>query len=389
MNLKKSSSRLLIAASVILATACGQEPQPAAPPGPSGLSQASRGQDLARLFRQSAPEVLALPQTVFADHDEEGQVLVFGVEHEGVIPGVENALERLGIPASAYRIEVTEPIRFMASLRDDVDPTVGGLQIHFSRFLCTLGFNANDAATDEYSFFTNSHCTDRQGGTEGTVYYQPLDSEDPTPIGVEAEDPEYFKGGPCPRGSKCRYSDAARVRYESGVTGNAEIARTSGANSMSLEIVGGFDVTGQDDSGNFTAGETLNKVGRTTGWTAGRVVASCATVNVLGSNVTLLCQTLVEQTGQVIVGSGDSGSNVFRVTGHNTAQLVGILWGGNASGDRFVFSPLENIQAELGSLDATVGGTGSGSGGGGGGGDDGGDGGGNCPPGNPNHKNCS
>ncbi|HUF26416.1 MAG TPA: hypothetical protein VMM18_05470, partial [Gemmatimonadaceae bacterium] len=37
--------------------------------------------------------------------------------------------------------------------------------------------------------------------------------------------------------------------------------------------------------------------------------------------------------------------------------LVGILWGGSSSGDLFVFSPLKNIQDELGALTATSGGT--------------------------------
>jgi PKD repeat protein len=62
----------------------------------------------------------------------------------------------------------------------------------------------------------------------------------------------------------------------------------------------------------------------------------------------------------MIVGGGDSGSPVFRVTGTNTAELVGILWGGNSSGDMFVFSPLKNIQDELGSLDAILDGNGGG-----------------------------
>jgi hypothetical protein len=72
-------------------------------------------------------------------------------------------------------------------------------------------------------------------------------------------------------------------------------------------------------------------------------------------------------SNQQIVAGGDSGSPVFRLTSGDNVELVGILWGGSSSGDRFVFSPLKNIQDELGGVTATKDGSG---GGGGGGGDD-------------------
>jgi hypothetical protein len=65
----------------------------------------------------------------------------------------------LGIPEAAV------VIRFAATLRDQVRPIVGGLQINSPGFLCTLGFNAVRAAQN--TFITNSHCTNKQGGTEG------------------------------------------------------------------------------------------------------------------------------------------------------------------------------------------------------------------------------
>ncbi|HUH13060.1 MAG TPA: hypothetical protein VMK65_08115, partial [Longimicrobiales bacterium] len=107
-------------------------------------------------------------------------------------------------------------------------------------------------------------------------------------------------------------------------------------------------------------------------------------VNVSGSNIQLLCQTIVENNSAQIVAGGDSGSPVFKTTGSNTAELVGILWGGNSSGSLFVFSPLKSIQDELGTLNATTDGTG----GGGDGGGDGGGGGGDCTP-RGNSGNCN
>jgi hypothetical protein len=90
----------------------------------------------------------------------------------------------------------------------------------------------------------------------------------------------------------------------------------------------------------------VHKVGRTTGWTRGSVGATCVNVNVSGSNITQLCQTLVSAR----VGGGDSGSPVFRRQGSGSnVTLVGILWGGSGT-SLYVYSPLSNIEAELGAL---------------------------------------
>lgn len=315
---------------------------------------AARGQDpLPGWFRRASPEVLALPGTVFADHDEARNRLLFGVENAAAINGVRNALRRLGIPSTAYAIEVTEPIYQVATLRDRFRPTQGGIQIHFGQFLCTLGFNADDDTAR--SFITNSHCTNRQGGVESTVYYQPTSTVDATAVATEVEDPQYFKGGACPKGRKCRYSDSSRALYASGTASSrGVIAKTSAPNNGSVEVTGTFTITSQDNSTtSFSNSTTVNKVGRTTGWTQGTVSGSCVDTNVSGSNITQLCQTFVSAGGAVVVGGGDSGSGVFVISSGTNVQLVGILWGGNGNGTQFVFSPLKQIRDELGAIVAT------------------------------------
>ena len=93
-------------------------------------------------------------------------------------------------------------------------------------------------------------------------------------------------------------------------------------------------------------GQTVHKIGRTTGWTRGSVSNTCVNVNVNGTNITQLCQTLVSAG----VGAGDSGSPVFRRVGTGSnVTLVGILWGGSGS-SLYVFSPISNIETELGAL---------------------------------------
>jgi hypothetical protein len=312
------------------------------------LSRAAAASQAAQAFDRASAEVLALPGTVFADYDERIGRLVFGVENSNAIAGVRTALTRLGLSSSTYDIQITEPIVQMATLRDRVDPKVGGLQIHFGQYLCTLGFNATDGG--EASFITNSHCTNTQGGVEGTVYYQPTSTIAPTSIATEVEDPTYFRGGVCPRGKRCRYSDASRARYSGDVKFTlGGIARTTGANNGSLTIDANnpsFSISG---TGSAAVQTIVNKVGRTTGWTQAAVTRTCVNTGVSGSQIMQLCQSWVE-AGRTVVGGGDSGSQVFIDNGNGTATLVGILWGGNSSGTTFIFSPLSGVEREIGSL---------------------------------------
>ncbi len=352
--IRKSAARhMSILALIAVATACADAVGPTAPP--ADVSLAARGQDrLAAWFEHASPAVLALGGTVFADHDEQANKLVFGVENEAAIPGIRVALARLGIPTSAYDVELTQPIHQMATLRDVFRPTQAGIQIHFGQYLCTMGFNVSH--NDGRSFITNSHCTNTQGGVEGTQYYQPTSTIAPTVIATEAADPTYFRGGACPRGKKCRYSDASRALYAAGTASNqGDILKTTGVNSGSLTVGGVFSVTAQDNStSSFPIGTVVNKVGRTTGWTQGSVTRTCVNTAVSGSNIAQLCQTFVANAGgATVVGGGDSGSGVFRITSGDNVTLVGILWGGSSDNKTFVFSPLKQIQQELGSVTAT------------------------------------
>ncbi len=235
----------------------------------------------------------------------------------------------------------------MATLRDTFRPTQAGSQIHFGNCVCTMGLNVDHSGGR--SFITNSHCTNKQGGTEGTVYYQPASNMDPFSIGTEAADPTYFKGGVCPKGKNCRYSDAARVLYAGGTASNrGDILKTTGANNSSLTVGGLFTVTSQDNSTtSFAIGKVLNKVDRTTGWSQGPVSRTGVNPNVSGSRIHQLCQTFDDAAG----AGGDSGSAVFGITSGDNVQLVRILWGGGTS--YFVMSPLASIQKELGSVVAT------------------------------------
>jgi hypothetical protein len=296
---------------------------------------------LERWFARASVEVLAAPGGVFVDADEASNRVLVGVKR-GAAASIRGLVARLGIPEAAVVIRETEPIHFAATLRDEVRPIVGGLQINFPGFLCTLGFNA--VSSSQNSFITNSHCTTTQGGTEGTPYWQPLETVQPAQIGTEVDDPVYQRNiAGCPRGKLCRRSDASRAAYASGISFDlGAIAQTTGPNNSSITIAGSFRISAE---GSASVGQTVNKVGRTTGWTQGAVTNTCVNTGVQGSRIVQLCQTFVSAG----VGSGDSGSPVFSPPSGDNVALLGILWGGSGS-TTYVYSPIANIEQELGPL---------------------------------------
>jgi hypothetical protein len=284
-----------------------------------------------------------LAGVVFTDADETRGRLVVGVLDRGVEGLIRARLRMLGIARESVDVVETEAIFQVTTLRDNVRPVVGGLQIRFSQFLCSLGFNAIRAGVA--GFVTASHCSDKQGSVDGTQYYQPLNQVTAEFIGTEVADPAFFRNNDCLPGRRCRLSDS---NFSDGAASFTlgRIARTTGPNNGSLNIAGEFTITG---SGPATSGQTANKVGRTTGWTQGTVTRTCVDTGVSGSNIVLLCQDFVESQARIVAG-GDSGSPVFRIGSGDNVTLLGNLWGGNSSGTMFVYSPLENIEDELGGL---------------------------------------
>jgi hypothetical protein len=286
--------------------------------------------------------------TVYVDNDETTNRVRIGVENIGTAGQVRAAAARLGVPVDAVIVDQVAPIVQVASLQNVVDrPVRAGVQINFPGFLCSVGFNATSGGVK--SFITASHCTTKQGGVENTPYYQPLQSVDGTVIAREVADPAYTRGAGCPGGRTCRYSDASRAAYVNGANqALGLIAKTSGANNGSLEIVGSFTITSDDCTstlgGCVAVGTTINKVGRTTGWTAGTLTNRCVNTGVQGTRIVQLCQNFVSAG----VGGGDSGSDVF--VGTSNVMLAGVLWGGSSSGNQFVYSPFANVVRELGPL---------------------------------------
>jgi hypothetical protein len=299
-----------------------------------------------KAWQQRANALFELSGVVTTDVDEAANRVAVGVERASAARAVAKELAAAGVPAGAVRIDVVGQIHELATLRDKVRPLVGGLQIRFEGFLCTLSYNATHATQGD-GFVVNSHCTTNRGTVDGTLYYQPLDQVADQFIGTEVLDPPFFQEtNGCPRGRLCRWSDSAYASRASGVSAmRGALAKTTGANNGSLEIAGSFTIA-SELNGNAAVGAILNKVGRTTGWTQGAVTNSCVNTGVSGSRIVVLCQDFVSAG----VGGGDSGSPVFRIIRRDRVQLSGTLWGGNSAGTLFVYSPMTNIERELGAL---------------------------------------
>jgi len=141
------------------------------------------------------------------------------------------------VPAEAIVTHDVDPIQYAATLQDQVRPVVAGLQIHFGNFLCSIGFNA--VSGGQNSFVTASHCTNTQGGVEGTQYFQSLSQPGEQLHRHRGRRSRLLPGGVCPRHRVCRYSDASRAAYAAGVSFTlGGIAQTSGPNNGSLTITG-------------------------------------------------------------------------------------------------------------------------------------------------------
>jgi hypothetical protein len=302
--------------------------------------------------------VLTVPGVVFTDADETANRIRIGISTPSARAAVEAEVARLNVPLAAVIVEHSAPVEPTVALSSYIRPVIGGVGI--TRDIggtCTLGFNAYyvnpywGAGVGTRVFFTADHCTATQGTVDGTVF-----SQGGSRIGVELADPPmltnatYFS---CPVGWQCRFSDVAAVRYDDGVSwtlgGIAHTAYWFGqtAGSTDANLSSSFHING---GASLVVGAFVEKVGVTTGWTAGPIQKTCTNFSGTG-NILILCQDFVD----AYANNGDSGSPVFASSGSNAA-LYGIVWAKTTRYDpstgttlfQFVFSNTGNIQRDFG-----------------------------------------
>ncbi len=164
---------------------------PAVAEEPTGDRRAREVAEAARLaVHERMLGLFSINGVVFTDIDEATGRFVVGVEDLDLNPTVRWLLEALDVPVESVGFVQVPAVHQVVSLQDETRPLLGGTQINFPGFLCTLGFNV--VRGGQAGFVTNSHCTTSQGGTENTLYHQPLSSVNPTAVGIEVADPTYF-----------------------------------------------------------------------------------------------------------------------------------------------------------------------------------------------------
>lgn len=279
------------------------------------------------------------------DVDEVGNQVLLGVKDGAATAAVRAEASRLGIPAKAVATQIQAKPEVRATVRDRFTTTVGGIQIAFSQYVCTLGFNARRVSTGANIYVTNSHCTGTQYANDGIAIYQNTVAAG-NQIGNEVADRGLYA---CVAGvASCRQADAAYISNNGTRTvGQGGIARTAWATGAAggLTVTGEYDVVGRY-TGSLPVGSYLDKTGRTSGSTYGQVTNSCVTIG------SLRCQDISKVWSQ----GGDSGSPVFVYLGgsgaaENDVQLHGVMWGGPGSDYTTTYSSrLSGIEADLGAL---------------------------------------
>ncbi|HLM68336.1 MAG TPA: hypothetical protein VK358_12445 [Longimicrobium sp.] len=287
---------------------------------------------------------------VSLDIDETRNRIAVGIAGPSRRGAVVAAAQRAGIPPQALQVTETGEIVPEAYLYDYVRPVIGGLRI--LPYGCTLGFNVQHHSYGA-SFVTNSHCTAAIGSVNGQV-----ETQGGARIGVETWDRAVFTGTGCPSGRVCRRSDAALFKYDDSVSiTQGGIALTTGHGSLLIGSLSPAIVSLGVDSyciegypcTMFVVGDSVNKVGTTTGWTAGTVAATCSLVTypsyITPSNVSLPCQVAATYHSD----GGDSGSPVFRLQEYYATTLLGIHHSSGSNGLRY-FSPLAAVRQDLNPL---------------------------------------
>lgn len=337
----------------------------ARPLGARDVAQAGRGSvvvrsaefsfpQLAQWRDQASDQALPVDGVEFTDLDETENRVVIGVSSQRARMEAVQRLSRLDVPAEAVRFVDAEPAVFEQNLRQRFRPLRGGFQIAMSNGTCTLGFNA--IRNGQHVVLTNSHCSSTYWGNDGTPFYQATVASTNL-VGPEIHDPA---GAPCGFFGlqRCRYSDASIVRRNAGVTSDyGYIARTT-AWATGLNNSGSIQINTASPRMRITSelafpsvNQTLDKIGRTTGWTYGQVDRTCVDISVpsgVGVSGTVRCQDL---TRNMHTAPGDSGSPMFVWQG-STVRLAGLHWGRTTYGgvNVAIMSSMWNIRQDLGSF---------------------------------------
>lgn len=302
---------------------------------------------------QGLQRVFEVDQVVYTDLDEAENRLIVGLSSMEASADVEGIIEEEEIPREAVRlVEAALPEEHGHDLQGSFSPIRGGIEHGYNVSgttwsQCTIGIMVG--YDGEVGYLTNSHCTPNRGSISSKSFANPIGG---STIGSEHTDPSYQTCGFF-NNSACRQSDAAFIELTGGANAMSAIARPDGWNfgssgSSTLDIDHGnptLDI--RDAQDHPVSGETVDKIGRTTGWTYGDVNRTCyntavndpngGRIQVNGNILRYRCQYSANYNSN----GGDSGSPVFDWHG-GEVTITGLNWGSRGNGDG-IFSPWGGI----------------------------------------------
>lgn len=204
---------------------------------------------------------------------------------------------------------------------------------------CTLGFTADRSTDDDWYFVTAAHCT----GNIGQIFIPQNRGQPwmPASIGFEVSDPPTFtnaQDSTCAPGRECRRSDVALFRFTNPNFTHARVAWPPHYVWQPLSFSSRKIITA---TGPAIEGQTVYKVGATTGRTSGTVINPC--VNVLSElGVWILCQAAADYYSE----GGDSGAPVVIIIG-SFVSAVGVHQAVDNEFGLAVFSHMDQWMDEI------------------------------------------
>lgn len=297
-------------------------------------------------FRERLRPSLSTAGLLSLDLDEVANRVRIGVRNRNVAQRVLASAARAGLPADAFTVEVEAEPELRLTLRDRAPSMQGGFQITRTPYSisekCTLGFNA--LLGSQKIFVSASHCSRwPYGANQGDTSRQHQPDGEANLIGQEIKDKGFAVCVPL-LGWRCRNSDAAYWAYRSGVSvDHGYIANTSTSSTIDPALPR-LRITRRLSDSEVAVGDSLSKVGRSTGKTKGRVIGTCVDVWTGGHYFECTYTSTIRST------NGDSGSPVFEQAGGD-AYLHGLMFGG-PNGDPNItwHSTLGGVEADLGAI---------------------------------------
>lgn len=287
--------------------------------------------------------------------------IMFGLEDMSQVEDAHRIMKDFGIPQGAVLFQEAHPELLDGG--DNVDdkwrPLVGGIQHQIKLGQpghCTIGFVTERAGVD--GVILASHCTNDDGdigGVDNAKISQPLRGLIiSNRVAVETIDPylhTFTDNDQCPEDYRCRYSDAAFAKLDSGQSLDlGHVAKPEGVGETDVFPDGTTFEIIREASG---VGDEIYYVGATEGWRTGDVIDDCTYFQVrppVGSDgIRIICvgHAVVNDGGGWPSG-GDSGATVIASDDEEDVEvdLVGVLFGRNSA--QFYFARVGFIYYELG-----------------------------------------